>query len=376
MGERGEGRLYRPRYKGRDGKMHTSEVWCFRIGIGGKKVTLSTGCRNIKDARAWRIQKLAALGKGDALALASGKLTFEDLAKMVTDDYAANERKSLADLPTRLEHLRRFLGHLKAGDITTDRLKAMTVALRGEGYASATVNVILAALHRGFSLAWEARRLSRDAVPKFPYLEVRNARKGFFERADLDAILRHLQPYLQPLMLCYYVTGWRKNEMLSRQWRHVDFEGGWLRLEPEETKTREGRQFPLVPELRDALERQRAYTDDYERRGSVIPWVFHHAGRPIRSFQAAWEHAREAAGLEHRVVHDFRRTAVRNLEAAGVCRSAAMAMVGHKTEGIYRRYAIVDEATLKAGAERLAAHLETDRARPTKVAALRAKERA
>ena len=43
-------------------------------------------------------------------------------------------------------------------------------------------------------------------------------------------------------------------------------------------------------------------------------------------------------------------------------RSVAMKMVGHKTEAIYRRHAIVDEAILREGAERLAragASLET-----------------
>ena len=48
-----------------------------------------------------------------------------------------------------------------------------------------------------------------------------------------------------------------------------------------------------------------------------------------------------------------RRTAVRNLERAGVPRSAAMKMVGHKTEAIYRRYAIVDEGMLKDAAVKL-----------------------
>jgi len=43
----------------------------------------------------------------------------------------------------------------------------------------------------------------------------------------------------------------------------------------------------------------------------------------------------------------------RELERAGVCRSAAMAMVGHKTESIYRRYAIVDAGTIKAAAARI-----------------------
>ena len=35
-------------------------------------------------------------------------------------------------------------------------------------------------------------------------------------------------------------------------------------------------------------------------------------------------------------------------------RSIAMKMVGHKTEAIYRRYAIVDEATLRDAAAKLA----------------------
>src|SRR3954464_3229234 len=52
-------------------------------------------------------------------------------------------------------------------------------------------------------------------------------------------------------------------------------------------------------------------------------------------------------------MHDFRRTAVRNLERDGVSRSAAMAMVGHKTESIYRRYAIVDAGALRDAATKI-----------------------
>ena len=36
-------------------------------------------------------------------------------------------------------------------------------------------------------------------------------------------------------------------------------------------------------------------------------------------------------------------------------RSAAMKMTGHKTEAVYRRYAIVDEAMIKESAAKLAA---------------------
>jgi integrase len=51
-----------------------------------------------------------------------------------------------------------------------------------------------------------------------------------------------------------------------------------------------------------------------------------------------------------RVPHDFRRSAVRNLERAGVPRLVAMKLVGHRTESVYRRYAIVDEGSLREAA--------------------------
>jgi hypothetical protein len=53
------------------------------------------------------------------------------------------------------------------------------------------------------------------------------------------------------------------------------------------------------------------------------------------------------------VPHDFRRTAIRNLERDGVPRSVAMAMVGQKTEEVYRRYAIVDEAMIREAATKM-----------------------
>src|SRR5207245_8139479 len=61
----------------------------------------------------------------------------------------------------------------------------------------------------------------------------------------------------------------------------------------------------------------------------------------------------KAAGVPGRIPHDFRRTAVRNLERAGVSRSAAMKLTGHKTEAVYRRYAIVSEADLREAVSKL-----------------------
>ena len=87
----------------------------------------------------------------------------------------------------------------------------------------------------------------------------------------------------------------------------------------------------------------------------MIPWLFHHGGQPIRDFRKAWKKGVKAAGIPWMIPHDYRRTAVRNLERPGVPRSVAVKLVGHKTENVYRRYAIVAEADLREGVAKLAA---------------------
>ncbi len=81
--------------------------------------------------------------------------------------------------------------------------------------------------------------------------------------------------------------------------------------------------------------------------------MFHRNGERIRYFRTAWQNACQVAGCPDALVHDMRRSAVRTFERAGVPRSVAMSIVGHKTESIYRRYAIVDEAMQREAAARL-----------------------
>ena len=185
-----------------------------------------------------------------------------------------------------------------------------------------------------------------------------NARKGFFEPADFEAVERELPEPLGMMMRFLYLTGWRAGEARGLTWAGVDFGGGVVRLEPGTTKNGEGREFPFsaLPQLAELLKVQREHTAGLERAsGRIIPWVFHRNGRPIGSYARAWRGACDRAGHVGRLVHDLRRTAVRNLERAGVSRSVAMKLTGHKTEAVYRRYAITSAADLAEGVAKLAA---------------------
>ena len=108
----------------------------------------------------------------------------------------------------------------------------------------------------------------------------------------------------------------------------------------------------MTPVLRALLEERLDYTRRCERaQGRIIPHVFHRKGQPIKGLRRAWKTACRNAGVPGRL----RRSAVRNLERAGVSRSVAMKMTGHKTEAVYRRYAIVSEYDLREAATKLAA---------------------
>ena len=225
--------------------------------------------------------------------------------------------------------------------ITTTEIRAYVATRQAIGAANATINRELAILKRMFTLAVQAGKL--HAKPHIPMLREDNVRRGFFEAAQFDAVKAHLPEALRPVVTFAYVTGWRlKSEILPIQWRQVDWQGRVVRLDPGTTKNREGRSYPFTAALETLLKDQHAEHERLKKAGRIVPLVFHRDGERIHDFRKAWETACEAAGCPGRIPHDFRRTAVRNLERAAVPRSAAMAMVGHKTEAIYRRYAIVE----------------------------------
>jgi integrase len=121
----------------------------------------------------------------------------------------------------------------------------------------------------------------------------------------------------------------------------------------------DGRVVFLSPELKTLIAAQIQRVRLLSRKlGRVLPGLFHHLhgcykGQPVYDFRKAWSHACERVGLVGMLRHDFRRSAVRNMERAGVPRSVAMKISGHKTESIYRRYAIVSESDIQDATRRL-----------------------
>src|SRR5207302_10120260 len=95
-----------------------------------------------------------------------------------------------------------------------------------------------------------------------------NAREGFLEPAGFEAVRTHLPPYLADAATFAYLSGWRKGEVRTLEWRDVELPPGVIRLRAEHSKNKRGRVLVLRGELLD-LVRQRA-----EQRRLDCPHVF------------------------------------------------------------------------------------------------------
>jgi integrase len=226
---------------------------------------------------------------------------------------------------------------------------------RREGAKNATIRYELVVFGRMFTLAIKAKMLT--VKPLLPTLKVQNARKGFFEDEDIARVLPRLPEHLAALVEFLALTGWRKSEATGLTWAHIDFRAATVRLEPGTTKSGAGRVFPFLahPALGRLLVRQGEMVLSMQReQGAVVPWVFpREDGRRIGQFHKEWTKACGAAGCPGRLVHDLRRTVVRNLVRAGVNEKVAMALTGFKTRAVFDRYHIVSEADLAEAVRKL-----------------------
>jgi integrase len=369
------GAIFRPKYRDRNGSVRESAVWWVRFRQHGRTVRQSTESTDERKALAFLREREGKVQLNILVSPKGDRLTLEAAATMIRDDYMANGRKAVATLAAQLAHLVQHLGSsTRLARLSTDAIENYKATRLKEGAAPATINRELSTLRRMASLARHRHGL---IVPfTISMFHERNARKGFFEAADFEAVCAQLRPELAALARAAAITGWRKSELRSRQWSHVDFAAGWIRLEPEETKNTEGRQFPLIPELRTLLETQRARVEAIQRNVKrIVPWVFaRDDGVAVGDFKKAWATSCIRAGffrvepvgepkdgeqktrkVPTKLFHDFRRTAVRNLVRAGIPETTAMELTGHKTRAVFKRYTIVDEGMLREAGAKLAA---------------------
>jgi integrase len=345
------GSLYKRNQRdGSEGRIYWAKYY-----IAGRPRRESTGTEKLREAEKFLKEREGRAAAGLPILPRADKVRYEEIAKDLREHYTSSGARDLEEAKFRLAHLDRFFTGYRVAEIGGAEITAYTVHRQVAKAANGTINRELATLSRMLRVAYENRKVLR--LPVIRRLKEAAPRAGFFEEAQYQAVKRLLPEDLQAAIAIMFTYGWRKAEVLTLERRQLDLKAGTLRLDT--SKNGEPRTVYLTPELKALLTAQVERVDRLSRRvGRIVSALFPHpkgrrVGEPRQGFGKRWRTACAKAGVPGRLLHDFRRTAVRNLERRGVPRSVAMKLTGHKTETVYRRYAIVSDADLREAAKRL-----------------------
>ncbi len=271
------------------------------------------------------------------------RTTFKALADWYLSLPEVKAKRSYKRDKQLVAHLLPFFGDRLLKDVTP----ALVEAYRRERLAEpahrnpaalvkpATVNREVTCLKTIFNKAMRNGKAERNPGQGVRQLKENNKRDRVLSEGEYLRLLAHSQENLRPIIKLAYHTGMRKAEITGLTWGQVDLKEGFITLRPEDTKTNEGR---LVPLNREMMEMFKAMP-----RG--LPGVLVFA---LHNIQRAFEKARQGAQLGDFTFHDLRHTFINNRRLEGHDYFRIMAITGHKTMSVFRRYNTVSKEELRA----------------------------
>jgi integrase len=335
--------------------------WIIRYSYRGKEYRESSGSESKAVAKALLRKRLGEQGSGTFTGPATERVAVGELLDDLILSYQRDGRASLRTVRAHVDALRAAgLADRKAVDVTRALVGRIMDEWIAAGTAAATVNKRVATLRLSYSHASKDVQSPKVVVvPSFPRLKEANVRQGFFTRAECEALLAQLpDDGLRDFVAWLSWSGMRKGEASRLEWSMVDRSGeAWtLNVPGEITKNGVPRTLALTGPFRAIIERRHAL-----RRldTTLIFWRLQDGvPSPCYEFRKTWKSACRRAGLAGRLVHDLRRSAVRNLDRAGVPRTVAMRLTGHRTESMFSRYNVVDASDLALAVDKVAAYVD------------------
>lgn len=331
-----------------------NDIWYIDYYHNGKRVRESVGPGRQRDAEAALAKRKVQIKENrmfDANTVCD--LIF---SRMMNDflAYAKIHRKSYRGFCVKSKPLIAAFGEKLIRDITPSDIEGYKKA-RAEIVAVSTVNRELAILKAAYN------RLIRDGVFNGPnpaskialFSEQHLARDRVLTSEKYQRLISAMHPTLVPIAETALHTGMRLGEILNLRWDQVDFKGGFINLAPEDTKSAYARSVPLNNRVTSLLHSLIRRLD--------TPFVFHFKGKRRTSIQTAWRAACRRAGIADFHFHDLRHMAVTRMVNAGIPETAIMAISGHRTRSVFKRYVNLTPADLKRLVQTMDTSMDTER---------------
>jgi len=202
----------------------------------------------------------------------------------------------------------------------------------------ATINREVTILKVALNRAVRHGKLQINPISNVKKLPENNVRMRILTQEEFDNLLGKCSLHIQgPVMVGYYM-GLRLSEVINLAWTEIDLKKGFIRLAAKRTKTDSARIIPIHPKVKAMLETL--------PRGLHTDRVFLFDGKPFNEFRRSWKTALKNAGITDFTFHDTRHCALNNLRKAGNDFFQIMALSGHKTMAVFKRYNLVSEEEL------------------------------
>lgn len=163
---------------------------------------------------------------------------------------------------------------------------------------------------------------------------------------DVKATVEADNPYLKAVILLGLDSGLRRGEILTLDWKDLDFDEGIITLVSTNTKTQRARITPLSKRLKSEL----LTLENFGLSGKVFPF---------NDFKRSWATAVRVAKIDGLHFHDLRRTCGTRMELLGIPHAIVQKILGHAAKDITgRHYVAATIETVRMVAERMDAYNE------------------
>ena len=223
-------------------------IWYLSYYVDGQQVVRSSRSANVQDAKRLRDQILGKKSRGELGDTITANVTCGELLDDLLEHAKANIKASTEKIWRFVVEasIRPFFGHRKAANLTTAIFKEYRRQRLAEGKSDSTCNRELSMLRTAFNLGRKCTPPKVLTIPYFPMVAETNVRQGFLTDEEYAKLRDALPEYLRSLFVTAYFTGVRLGELLSIEWRQVDWEQGYITLESERTRSGHARVVPIL----------------------------------------------------------------------------------------------------------------------------------
>lgn len=267
---------------------------------------------------------------------------FADFMDQTYLPWSKANKKSWQGEVWRIRMLKRYFGKKYLHNITPAEVEQFKTArrngitCRGQQRSKASVQRELELLSGIFTMALHHDLVEANPLRKVRKFKLDNQRVRYLTAEEELRLMQALDGrpgYLRPIVIVALNTGMRRGEILSLEWKQVDFAQNNLIV--TKTKTDRLRYLPMNDRVREALLALRAAS------APDNPYVFASPKKPgtaLGEIKKGFKRLLREAQIEDFHFHDFRHTAATRLAETGADAYLIAEILGHANVQMSFRY--------------------------------------